>query len=96
MSKGRRSPRRSGANHPSPAFSSELDKLEKYFLSHNASQGERLWLTHVPGVGLTCQFHADAGTKIDSIPFAHAIWDTYLGPNNLGVAIKEGLTSRLR
>jgi hypothetical protein len=85
-----------GANHPAPAFAAELDKLEKYFHSHNASQGERLWLTHVPGMGLTCQFHGDEATRIASVPFARAIWDTYLGPNNLGVAIKEGLTSRLR
>ncbi len=85
-----------GANHPAPAFATELETLEKYFVAHNASQGERFWLTHTPGVGLTCQFHGKAGIKIESVPFALAIWDTYLGPNNLGVAIKEGLTSRLR
>jgi hypothetical protein len=84
------------ANHPAPAFSAELDKLANYFLAHNAGQGDRLWLTHVPGVGLSCQFQGDAGILIESVPFARAIWGTYLGPNNLGVAIKEGLTSRLR
>jgi hypothetical protein len=84
------------ANHPAPAFSAELDKLANYFLAHNASQGDRLWLTHIPGVGLRCQFQGDAGILIESVPFARAIWETYLGPNNLGVAIKEGLTSRLR
>jgi hypothetical protein len=85
-----------GANHPAPAFATELGKLEKYFLAHNAKLGERLWLTHIPAVGLSCQFQGDAGIRIDGVPFARAIWETYLGPNNLGVAIKEGLTSRLR
>jgi hypothetical protein len=85
-----------GTNHPSPAFSKELDKLEKFFAGQNVSQGKRLWLTHVPGTGLTCQFHGDSALKIDSVAFSNAIWETYLGPNSLGVAIKEGLTSRLR
>jgi hypothetical protein len=84
------------ANHPAPEFAVELEKLEKYFVEHKADQGERLWLTHVPGVGLTCQFHGEASVQINSVAFARAIWETYLGPNSLGVAIKEGLTSKLR
>jgi hypothetical protein len=85
-----------GANHPAPAFAAELAKLENYFLVHEARRGDRLWLTHAPKVGLICQFQGQTGASIDGVPFAHAIWDAYLGPNNLGVAIKEGLTSRLR
>jgi Chalcone isomerase-like len=85
-----------GANHPAPAFSSELLKLERYFLAHSARQGDQIWLTHVPGIGLGCNVAGQAGVVIESVGFARAIWDAYLGPNNLGVAIKEGLTSRLR
>ena len=33
-----------------------------------------------------------AGTEMD---FARAVWEIYLGPNNLGESIKKGLVSRL-
>jgi Chalcone isomerase-like len=85
-----------GANHPAPAFSVELAKLERYFLSHDARQGDHVWLTHVPAVGLGCRVAGQPGVVIEGVRFAQAAWDAYLGPNNLGVAIKEGLTSRLR
>ena len=84
------------ANHPAPAFGPELARMEQYFVAHGAKQGDRVMLTHIPGVGLGCQFAGKSGVSIENVRFAHAIWDTYLGPNNLGVAIKEGLTSRLR
>jgi hypothetical protein len=85
-----------GANHPAPAFKTELAKLEQYFLAHNAKQNDHVWLTHVPAVGLGCHFSGQQGVVIDGVSFAHAVWNTYLGPNSIGVAITEGLTSRLR
>ena len=50
-----------GANYPAPAFASELAKLEGYFVAHGARQGDQVWLTHIPGVGLGCQFVREAG-----------------------------------
>ena len=85
-----------GANHPAPAFTTELAKLERYFVAHGARQGDHVWLTHIPGVGLGCQFVGKPGVAIEGVAFARSVWDAYLGPNNVGVAIKEGLTSRLR
>jgi hypothetical protein len=85
-----------GANYPAPAFASELAKLDGYFMAHGARQGDEVWLTHVPGVGLGCQIVGKPGVVIQGVDFARAVWDAYLGPNNIGVAIKEGLTTRLR
>ena len=85
-----------GANHPAPAFEPEMVRLERYFVAHGARLGDRVVLTHIPGVGLGCQIAGRPGVVIENVGFARAIWDTYLGPNNLGVAIKDGLTSRLR
>ena len=85
-----------GANHPAPAFAPELAKLERYFVAHGAKQGDHVWLTHVPAVGLGCEFVGVSGVVIEGVAFARAVWEAYLGPNNVGVAIKEGLTSRLR
>ncbi len=85
-----------GAIHPAPAFSTELAKLERYFVSRNVQQGDNIWLTHIAGYGMACQVGNQGGVAIQSVPFSQTAWSTYLGPINLGVAIKEGLTSRLR
>jgi hypothetical protein len=85
-----------GMSHPAPAFASELARLERYFLAHPIAQGDHIWLTHVPGVGLGVQVNGQPGQVIGGVGFAQAAWETYLGRNNLGVAIKTGLTSRLR
>lgn len=85
-----------GANYPAPAFSTELGKLERYFSALTARQGDHIWLTHIPGVGLGCQVIGQTGMVIEGVAFARAAWEAYLGPNNIGVAIKDGLTSRLR
>ena len=85
-----------GAIHPAPAFSAELAKLERYFLSQTVKPGDHIWLTHLAGVGLGCQVGSQPGVVIEGVRFAQAAWSTYLGPINLGVALKEGLTSRLR
>jgi hypothetical protein len=85
-----------GASHPAPAFSTELAKLERFFLGHDVRQGDHVWLTHVPGFGLGCNIVGQSGLVVQGVAFARAAWGTYLGPNNLGVALKEGLTSRLR
>ena len=85
-----------GMSHPAPAFASELARLEQYFVAHPVKQGDHIWLTHIPGVGLGVQVNGQPGMVIGGIEFAQAAWETYLGQNNLGVAIKTGLTSRLR
>lgn len=82
-------------NNPAPAFAAELTKLENYFVANPAKQGGHLWLTYVPGRGLGCQIDNHPGMVIESVPFAQAIWSVYLGPKNLGVAIRSGLSSRL-
>ena len=47
-------------------------------------------------MGLGVQVNGQPGLVIGSVGFAQAAWETYLGTKNLGVAIKTGLTSRLR
>ena len=53
-------------------------------------------MTHVPGVGLEVRVNDRPGLVIRGVGFSRAAWGTYLGRNHLGVALKEGLTSRLR
>ncbi len=84
-----------GMSHPAPAFAPELASLERYFLAHPVNQGDHIRLTNIPGTGLVVQINAQRGMVIPGAEFARAAWGTYLGPKNLGVAIKSGLTSRL-
>lgn len=85
-----------GRGHPAPAFAAELSQLEGHFVANPVKRGDNVRLTHVPGVGLWVQLNARPGLVIRGVAFAQAAWGTYLGRINLGVAIKEGLTSRLR
>lgn len=84
-----------GRSHPAPAFAAELSKLERYFLANPIRQGDHIRLTHVPGVGLGVQINNLPTLMAGGVAFARAAWGTYLGPNNLGMALKNGLTSRL-
>ncbi|KAJ3048459.1 hypothetical protein HK102_012684 [Quaeritorhiza haematococci] len=81
-------------NHPAPAFKAELDALAEYFEAHPVSKGKSLWLTSDPVVGFRCQLRDAPALTLPNGEFARAVWDVYLGPNNLGDAIKTGLISR--
>jgi len=82
-------------SHPAPAFTDELGRLDQYFRAYSAGPGDHIWLTSIPGAGLTCQFADHPALFIENVAFAQAAWEVYLGRKNLGTAIKAGLTSRL-
>jgi hypothetical protein len=84
-----------GLNHPAPAFQAELARLTEFFEPEAIKRGDEVWLTFVPRIGLVCHVTGRPPVRIESVPFAHAAWETYLGRKNLGVAIQTGLTSRL-
>ena len=85
-----------GRGHPAPAFAAELARLERYFLANSVKAGDRVALSYLPGAGLDVRRNAGAGVVIPGARFAQAVWATYLGPDPLDVALKAGLTSRLR
>lgn len=81
-------------NHPDPAFNDEVNKLSEFMQTLSTKKGDHVWLTHVPGVGLHCQLLNKADVTIPNPKFSQAVWDIYLGKNNLGDGIKKGLLSR--
>jgi hypothetical protein len=81
-------------NHPAPAFEPELNRLTEYLKPLTGHKGDQVYLTHVPGVGLHCEIVGHAETTITNPAFARAVWEIYLGKNNLGDEIKKGLLSR--
>jgi hypothetical protein len=60
-----------------------------------AKKGDHIFLTHLPGVGLHVSRAGKADFTIRNPAFTRAVWDIYLGRNNLGEGIKRGLVSRL-
>jgi hypothetical protein len=82
-------------NHASPAFDKELTALMEYMKMHPVKKGDNIWLMYVPGAGLQCNIIGKGEVKINNPAFGKAVWEIYLGKNNLGDSIKKGLTSRL-
>jgi hypothetical protein len=82
-------------NYPEPAFTEEVKELVEKMRADTAYKGDHIYLTHLPGVGLQVKVAGRAEFVIRNPEFSHAVWDIYLGRNNLGESIKRGLTSRL-
>jgi hypothetical protein len=82
------------ANHPNE-FGPEIAKLAALMRAHNVDRGEHVWITHVPGYGLHVQLVGKTSDFIPGLKFANAVWEIYLGPKNVGEAVKKGLLSRL-
>jgi hypothetical protein len=83
-------------NYPMPAFNDEVNRLVEKMRENDLKRGDNIYLTHQPGVGLRCMVVGKGDFTIDNPDFSRAIWDIYLGKNNLGDGIKKGLISRLR
>ena len=82
-------------NYPEPALGAEVGDLVRFLQGQEARQGDHIVLTYVPGVGLRCDLAGRAEVVIQGAQFLRAVWDIYLGKNNLGEEIKKGLASRL-
>jgi hypothetical protein len=82
-------------NHAADAFARELGQLERLLRAHDMAKGQHILLTFIPKVGVRCEAVGKADGTINSLPFAKAVWEIFLGRNNLGDPIKTGLTSRL-
>jgi hypothetical protein len=83
-------------NHPEPAYVDEVNRLAEMLRSDTCHKGDHIYLTHLPGTGLRIGVTGKAEFVIANPQFSRAIWDIYLGPNNLGEAIKKGLVSRVQ
>lgn len=81
-------------NHPAPAFKAELDALADYFEAHPVAKGKSIWLSSDPEAGFRCQMQGVPALTLPNDEFSRAVWEVYLGPNNLGETIRTGLTSR--
>lgn len=82
------------ANYAS-GFDDEVAMLTQLMQSTVARKGEHIGLTHLPGVGLHVAMPGKVDFIIKNPKFSQAVWDIYLGRNNVGEPVKRGLTSRM-
>lgn len=82
------------ANYPE-GFNEEVDMLMQLMRSNTMRKGDHVGLTHLPGVGLHVAMPGKADFVIKNPKFSKAVWDIYLGKNNVGEPVKKGLVSRL-
>ncbi len=83
-------------NYPEPAFAEEVERLCALMRNLDLTKGDHIYLTHLPGVGLRCNVVNKGEILLDKPEFSRAVWDIYLGKNNVGEGIKKGLVSRLK
>lgn len=83
-------------NYPEPDFNEEVNHLAAKMRGVDFQKDDHIYLTHLPGVGLRCQVINKGDFTIANPDFSRAVWDIYLGKNNLGEGIKKGLISRLK
>jgi hypothetical protein len=83
------------ANYPGDEFAQEMQKFMSLMTDQTADKGDEVWITHVPGYGLHVNLVGKKAEYIKGVKFGKAVWDIYLGPKNVGDAVKRGLVSRL-
>jgi hypothetical protein len=83
-------------NYPTPYFNEEVNRLVQMMREIDFKKGDHIYLTHQPRIGLRCQVIGKGDITIENPDFSRAIWDIYLGKNNIGEGIKKSLVSRLR
>lgn len=83
-------------NYPVPNFTAEVDQLSEKLRELDLKKGDHIYLTHLPGVGLRCNVVNKGEFTIDTPAFSRAVWDIYLGKNNVGEGLKKSLVSRLK
>jgi len=81
-------------NYPAPALKDEIEQLTLMMRKKNTQRGDHIWLRHVPGVGLECDFAGEL-FLIGNVDLARAVWQIYFGPKNIGEKLKRNLTSQL-
>jgi len=81
-------------NHSADAFGPEMARIGQLLQAMPLQKGNRVTLTSAPGAGLRCQIAGKADAVVGDSAFARAVWDIYLGRNNVSDAVKSGLVSR--
>jgi hypothetical protein len=77
------------------AFPAELKAMAETMKALELKKGDHIRLTNLPKKGLECEVAGKKRVLIENADFSRAIWEIYLGKNNIDDGLKKALVSRL-
>jgi hypothetical protein len=83
------------ANDPKGQFSAEVKAMLDHITSRPLKKGDSVTITHVPQTGIECFVCDSATTSVQNLPFAHVVWNVYMGPQGVSPDLRSGLASEL-
>lgn len=85
-------------NDPKHRFEGEAETFLAHMTAVPLMKGDRVTLTHLPGIGVECRVgddHPDRAVVVPVPEFAHVVWNVYMGPKVVSPDLRKGLGSRL-
>ena len=82
-------------NYDLGPLTAQVKQLEDYLRSKKAEEDDNIIFEHVTGEGVRVKRTGGADLMISGVPFARAVWDIYLGKENISGDIKKRLIKGL-
>lgn len=82
-------------NHDPSTMKPQIAQLDGYLRGKKAKDDDHIAFDHVPGKGVRISRTGREPIFIEGMGFARAVWNIYLGKENVSGDIAQGLVSRL-
>lgn len=82
-------------NDPEKKFTAEADKFLNHVAAKPLKKGDKITITHLPGIGMQCCVGDGETCRVENREFAHVVWKVYMGPQGVCPVLREGLGERL-
>jgi hypothetical protein len=82
-------------NDPEGKFTKESELTLGHMVAAPMQKGQIVTITHLPGNGMTCQVGDGPVLHVPNTPFAHMVWNVYMGPKGVCPTLRTGLVDRL-
>lgn len=83
------------ANDPDGRYTAEIKAMLDHLTSRPLKKGDSVVITHVPQTGIECVVCETASTSVKNLPFAHVVWNVYMGPLGVSPDLRSGLGAEL-
>lgn len=82
-------------NDPAGKFAAETKLMLDHMLTAPLCEGETVQITHLPKQGIRVSVRNEAPINVDSLAFAHVVWNVYMGPDGVCKELRRGLGEKL-
>lgn len=83
-------------NDPEKKFTAQVDTFLNHVAAKPLKKGDKITITHLPGVGMQCQVNNGEVCRVPDREFAHVVWKVYMGPQGVCPVLRAGLGERLK